>query len=132
MNATPDDYCLKFKLSKESQKYCRAASKAHSGSEMPNALRESIQNNFNDSVELEHLIWLRKSLPHDVHIHTLIERCDIILPSPKIQPRNAQLEARIQKLRRMEEERKYKEMTRNVDPIRARQPDDTVAHQCKI
>ena len=51
----------------------------------------------------------------DVHFYELIENCQMVLPEPKFPPRNPELEARIKKLRAQQEEREYRQMTKNVD-----------------
>jgi len=61
--------------------------------------------------------------------HDLIIGCDIKLPQPVAEPRNQELEARIQRLKAEQANRDYKAMTKNVDSVRLREPEDTIAYQ---
>jgi len=54
----------------------------------------------------------------DLHFYQLISKCELILPEPKMAPRNPELEARIKKLKAQQEQRDYEKMTDNVDPWR--------------
>merc|ERR1739844_184685 len=47
-----------------------------------------------------------------------ISKCELILPEPKMTPRNPELEARIEELKAQQEQRDYEKMTDNVDPWR--------------
>ncbi|XP_033747376.1 transmembrane protein 199-like [Pecten maximus] len=49
------------------------------------------------------------------YLHEVLQDSDINLPCVKLPPRNPELEARIQKLKAEQENKRYKEMTRNVD-----------------
>lgn len=65
-----------------------------------------------------------------VYLHDLLEGSDIKLPEPDIIPRNPELEARIQRLKAEQANRDYKTMTKKVDAIRAKLPEDSIAYQC--
>ena len=58
----------------------------------------------------EELAFMKKGF----RFHELLETCDVVLPEPKFPPRNPELEARVQKLRREQENREYQRMTKNV------------------
>ncbi len=51
----------------------------------------------------------------NINFHELLSECEMILPTPKVPPRDPVLEARCQKLRAEQQEREYKRMTSNVD-----------------
>lgn len=80
---------------------------------------------------LDELEWLHANKKGVSHFHELISGCELELPSPVIPPRNPELEARIQKLKAEQEEREYKKMTKNVDNIRIKQPDETIGYQLR-
>jgi len=63
--------------------------------------------------------------------HDLIIGCDIKLPQPVAEPRNQELEARIQRLKAEQANREYKAMTKNVDAVRRREPEESIAYQSK-
>lgn len=63
--------------------------------------------------------------------HDLIIGCDIKLPQPVAEPRNQELEARIQRLKAEQANREYQAMTKNVDAVRRREPEESIAYQSK-
>lgn len=63
--------------------------------------------------------------------HDLMIGCDIKLPQPIAEPRNQELEARIQRLKARQADREYRDMTKNVDAVRFREPEETIAFQSK-
>ncbi|XP_012284857.1 transmembrane protein 199 [Orussus abietinus] len=73
----------------------------------------------------------RKNSEENVYIHELLEDADVLLPEPTITPRNPELEARIQRLTARQNAREYEAMTKSVDPVRKRLPEDTIAYQMK-
>ncbi|XP_065222786.1 uncharacterized protein LOC135847258 isoform X1 [Planococcus citri] len=98
---------------------------------IPERIKILAENKFKSDIQLEDILWLKKKLPKDVRIYKLLENCDVKLPAPELEPRNPELEARIQKLKVLEEERRYQDMTRNVDTSRVRHPEDSIAYQMK-
>jgi hypothetical protein len=81
--------------------------------------------------------WLQDQfvMSHDSNrlnsFHDLMIGCDVKLPQPKAEPRNQELEARIQRLKAEQADREYKAMTRNVDTSRAHEPEETISYQSK-
>ncbi|XP_034253446.1 transmembrane protein 199 [Thrips palmi] len=67
-----------------------------------------------------------------VYLHKLLQGCDIVLPQPPVIERNPELEARVQRLRKEQEDRQYRAMTKNVDTVRMRHPDDSIGYQMKM
>jgi len=89
-------------------------------------------------LNLDDVKWLdgylkdyRKTSDNKVYIHEFLEGVDIELPTPKITPRDPELEARIQRLTAQQNTREYQAMTKGVDPVRKRHPEDTIAFQMK-
>lgn len=89
---------------------------------------------------LNDLKWLNEALNRlrekedklDVpYLHEFIKDCQLILPENEQMERNAELEARCQKLRKEQAAREYEAMTRNVDNVRTHMPQDTIAFQMK-
>jgi len=74
------------------------------------------------------------ALTDSVQFHQLISKCELILPEPKVAPRNPELEARIKKLKVKQEQREYEKMTGNVDPWRTVElidrQDKPISKQC--
>ncbi|XP_046456511.1 uncharacterized protein LOC124203741 [Daphnia pulex] len=59
--------------------------------------------------------YIRKMESPKVYLHELIKGCDVVIPSPPPDPpRNKELEARIVRLRKEQEQRVYNKMIQNV------------------
>ncbi|KAL5015669.1 hypothetical protein ScPMuIL_005258 [Solemya velum] len=54
-----------------------------------------------------------------VHLHEMIEGSDLVLPKTEVPPRNPELEARVQKLTAELQNKHYREITKDVDFMRA-------------
>lgn len=75
----------------------------------------------------------RRSKGDDIpYLHTLIEGARVELPENKIITRNAELEARCVKLRSQADARAYRKMTKGVDNVRMRFPEDSISYQSKL
>lgn len=75
--------------------------------------------------------WIRNNVDLEVPLHEWLEMCRIELPEPPVIPRSPELEARVQRLKLEQQERDYQHMTRNVDTVRSKYPDETIASQLK-
>lgn len=104
--------------------------------------KESNQERRDDSptLMLNDLKWLNEGLNrlrkkedklNVPYLHEFLQTCQLILPENEQMERNAELEARCQKLRKEQEAREYESMTRNVDNVRKNMPQDTIAFQMK-
>lgn len=89
-------------------------------------------------LSLQDLHWLynylqknNKKSEKKVYLHELIEGSEIILPKNQEVPRNPELESRCKTLRAQQQNRAYHEMTKNVDNVRKKYPEDTLAFQSK-
>ncbi|XP_045779088.1 uncharacterized protein LOC123876770 [Maniola jurtina] len=69
-----------------------------------------------------------KDIPY---LHTLLEGASIEMPENETIKRNAILEARCIKLRSQQEAREYRKMTKSVDNVRMRFPEDSISYQMK-
>lgn len=104
------------------------------------ALKKSGRDKQKDIfLELDDIKWLneylkehRKTKMERIYLHDFITEADIKLPTPKVTPRNPELEARIQKLRAQQNAREYEAMTKGVDSSKRYLPEDTMAYQSKI
>lgn len=75
---------------------------------------------------------LKESGEKDVpYLHTLLKGTQIEIPENNVIKRNPVLEARCVKLRAQQEARDYRKMTKSVDNVRMRFPDDSISYQCK-
>lgn len=73
----------------------------------------------------------RRANIDDKHLHELMAECHILLPQNEYVERNAELEKRCKQLRREQEEKCYRAMTRNVDVSQGYFPNDTISFQRK-
>jgi len=84
-------------------------------SDLPSEIREALQQD--DACLTVHMM---KSIHRLIDkkekkkFFEALQKSNIQLPSPKYPERNPELEARCQKLRRQQEEREYRELTKNV------------------
>lgn len=85
---------------------------------------------------LKDIKWLRaymKKHEHEnsVYLHEVFEGSKTVLPENEIIKRNPELEARCEKLRKNQMNRDYRAMTKNVDNVRVRYPEETISYQGK-
>lgn len=66
------------------------------------------------------------------YLHELLEDSHIETPENQVLKRNPILEARCVKLRAQQEAREYRAMTKGVDNVRIRYPEDSISYQCKF
>ncbi|XP_073957508.1 uncharacterized protein [Choristoneura fumiferana] len=79
-------------------------------------------------VYLNNIRTTEKDTPY---LHELMEGIEIVMPENSVIKRNPVLEARCVKLRSQQEARDYRKMTKGVDNVRIRFPDDSIAFQLK-
>lgn len=79
-------------------------------------------------VYLNNIRTTEKDTPY---LHELMEGIEIVMPENSVIKRNPVLEARCVKLRSQQDARDYRKMTKGVDNVRMRFPDDSIAFQCK-
>lgn len=124
---TPDDTEFIKTLSSDTENTC---------TKLP--LGSSLDTNTDKLLTLQDLHWLygyinKKNENNEtkVYLHELIEGSEIILPKNQEIPRNPELESRCKKLRAQQQNKNYHDMTKNVDNIRKKYPEDTLAFQSK-
>ncbi|XP_063928788.1 transmembrane protein 199 [Zophobas morio] len=89
-------------------------------------------------LNLQDLHWLYSYMQKDnedksekVYLHNILEGSEIVLPKNSEIPRNAELEKRCERLRASQQNREYNSMTKNVDNVRRKHPEDTISFQMK-
>lgn len=94
----------------------------------------------NALVNLEDLLWLWSRIQEEnksktgyekPYLHELLMGSEIVFPKNDEIPRSEELTKRCQLLRRQQENREYKAMTKNVDSVRKPHPEDTLSYQIK-
>lgn len=111
-------------------------------SDVSEGIKQIQLGEYSDSeilLSISDIKWLYQYLQHGgvkkdgtvVYIHELLEGSEIKLPELEVIPRNPELEARIQKLKVEQAEREYKAMTKAVDGVRVRLPEDSIGYQLK-
>lgn len=94
--------------------------------------RSKLTLNLNDLRWINRYLTEQRQIDESAgYLHELLEGSKLVLPQNEIIERNPELEARCQRLRREQDERSYKTMTKNVDCSRTHAPDDTISYQSK-
>lgn len=90
----------------------------------------------NLTLNLTDLKWIhkylneaRKSDPSVGYLHELIKGSRLVLPANEFTERDPELEARCQRLKREQDDQRYRSMTKNVDCSRSYEPEETIAYQ---
>ncbi|KAL8564403.1 hypothetical protein ACOMHN_057425 [Nucella lapillus] len=65
---------------------------------------------------VRHVCQTLRNEGQDIYLHEMLSGSSVVLPGVKFPPRDPGLDARVEKLKRAEEEREYRRMTKNVDP----------------
>ena len=136
-----EDPSIKIKPNKKLIEFiCKNVKKTSSTPPTIIAIKKSTKDKQKDILlKLNELRWLNKYLEEyrtinmeSIYLHELLEEDDIRLPTPKVTPRNPELEARMQKLRAQQNAIKYRAMTKNVDTATRNLPEDSISYQSKI
>lgn len=92
--------------------------------------RSKLKLNLNDLRWINRYLSEQRKIDGNAgYLHELLEGSKLVLPQNEIIERNPELEARCQRLKREQDERSYKTMTKNVDCSRTHAPDDTISYQ---
>ncbi|KOC61361.1 Transmembrane protein 199 [Habropoda laboriosa] len=135
-----EDPSIKIKPNKKLIEFiCKNIKKTSSTTPTIAALKKSTKEKQKDILlNLEDLKWLKNYLENyrilnkeNIYLHELLEEDDIRLPTPKVTPRNPELEARTQKLKAQQDAIRYRAMTKNVDNTVMKLPEDTISYQMK-
>ncbi|KAK9306571.1 hypothetical protein QLX08_002767 [Tetragonisca angustula] len=135
-----EDPSIKIKPNKKLIEFiCKNVKKTSSTPPTIIAIKKSTKDKQKDILlKLNELRWLNKYLEEyrtinmeSIYLHELLEEDDIKLPTPKVTPRNPELEARMQKLRAEQNAIKYRAMTKNVDTATRNLPEDSISYQMK-
>lgn len=118
---------------------CKNVKKADSAPPAIMALKKIGKDKQKDMLlKLDDIRWLNKHLEEyratgaeSVYLHELLKEDDVKLPTPKITPRNPELEARTQKLKAQQDAIRYRAMTKNVDTNVMKLPEDSISYQMK-
>ncbi|XP_055707821.1 transmembrane protein 199 [Phlebotomus papatasi] len=73
----------------------------------------------------------RATASEPVYLHELLENCSVLLPENPIIERSPELEKRCETLRKEQENRNYRKMTRNVESYRNHPYEDSISYQIK-
>lgn len=109
--------------------YLKQKIKTISQEKIPEKLKTKLENKDSLKLLVDEISWIRENLEFSRPFHEWLAKCTIELPKPPIIPRNPELEARVQRLKLEQQERDYQSMTRNVDTVRAKYPDESIASQ---
>lgn len=71
----------------------------------------------------------RATASEPVYLHELLESCSVLLPENPVIERSPELEKRCETLRKEQENRNYRKMTRNVENYRSHPYEDSISYQ---
>lgn len=109
------DPTLRVKPSKALLSYLESATAdTDEGSEAPSGLRNLDSDSEIDLCDIRWVFDQRTGVSSP-RFHELLAGCELVLPVPKLPPRNPELEARVQRLRKEQEDREYRKMVGNID-----------------
>lgn len=127
-----EDPQVKICIPKKDVKKLKSKMEALDYENFPENLEREIMKNHDDArLTVSDVKWLKHNIELELPLHELLTKWDIEVPEPPVIPRNPELEARIQRLKVEQEERDYRSMTRNVDAVRMKHPEETIGYQCK-
>lgn len=137
-NSTAADIKIDYLLTPEDKEFLRSVGSSSNNVFTKLPINSTSLNYAGKLLSLKDLHWLyqyinkyNKDNLKKVYLHELIEGCEIVLPKNPQIPRNPELENRCKKLRAQHENKVYNSMTKNVDNVRKKYPEDTLAFQSK-
>ncbi|KAF4527828.1 hypothetical protein B566_EDAN016312 [Ephemera danica] len=84
--------------------------------DIPEGIKKFMSSKGETNVRMEDIVWVKERLSLKGRFLCQYNRgTEMILPSPPVQARNPELEARCERLRWEQQEREYRAMTKNVD-----------------
>lgn len=135
MESKSENTLLRFIPSSKMAKFIESEVKEiGNNEEIPERIKTFLasENKSKATIMLEDIQWVKKRLSrHGRFLCQMLKGTETILPTPPVEPRNPVLEARCERLRREQEDREYRSMTKMVDAIRVRHPEDTISFQSK-
>ncbi|CAG0899457.1 unnamed protein product [Cyprideis torosa] len=99
-----------------------AAALMPEGSKRKNLTFEEFKQSFQQMKEMSSAEPDEKIPP----LHVLLQGTDVTLPEPIVPERSPELEARVQRLRRDQENREYRKMTAGVDRLQSARKEDSL------
>lgn len=131
-------YEHKLLTTKNDREYIETLKPEENSSKTSTKTTSSVEQSSDVLLNMEDIYWLyenitekNKSDSEKTYFHELFKGSEIILPKNVEIPRSEELEKRCQRLKAEQENREYNSMTKNVDNMRRKLPEDTIAYQCK-
>lgn len=128
-----EDPQVKICIPKKDVKKLKSKIEALNHDSLPDNLEKEILKNHDDAkLTVNDLKWLKYNIDLELPLHELLTKWDVEVPEPPVIPRNPELEARVQRLKVEQEERDYRSMTKNVDSVRIKHPEESIGYQMKM
>ncbi|KAK6619675.1 hypothetical protein RUM43_012432 [Polyplax serrata] len=99
------------------------------GKELDEEIEKIINKDYSNFNPVHCLNEKKKMLPY---LHDLLVGSEIILPENEVLERNPVLAERIEKLKKEQEDREYKAMTKNVETSKKHYPEDSISYQMNM
>lgn len=96
------------------------------GKELDRALDDIIEKKFSNFDTAEFLEEKNKNLPY---LFDLMKGSELLLPKNEVVKRNPVLAERVERLKKEQEEKEYREMTQNVDTSKKHYAEDSLSYQ---
>lgn len=129
----------RYLISEEDREYIKSLNLSSNSKPSATATQDDGKASITDTVlNLEDVYWLYDYIVKEnetsstkIYFHELFQGSEVLLPKNVEIPRNEELEKRCKRLKAQQQNRDYNKMTKNVDSIRKKLPEDTVSYQCK-
>lgn len=123
----PQDYILWVKPSQQMLDFIKTEVEKSNETNIPKQITD-LATGKAEKISADDLEWVyEKSKKQELSISEL--GLELELPVSDVAPRNPILEARCQRLRREQEDREYRAMTKMVDSGRYKEPEESIAYQ---
>lgn len=125
----PQNYILWVKPSEKMLKFIKSEVENGSKANIPQQITDLTTGKV-EKISADDLEWVyERTKKQELSISEM--GLELELPVPDVAPRNPVLEKRCQRLRREQEDREYRSMTKMVDSSRYKEPEESIAYQMK-
>lgn len=130
VNSEDKKYIKSLNLAKNNPDECAEESKETSEKTTKTQLKHALT--VSDVRWLhDYIVNINKISETKVYLHELFEGSEVFLPENEEHSRDAELEKRCCKLRAQQENILYNAMTKHIDAVRKRHPEDSIAYQVR-
>jgi TMEM199 family protein len=123
------DYILWVKPSQQMLEFIKSEVESSGDLNIPKQITDVAAGNV-EKISADDLEWVyERTKKQEISISEM--GLELELPVPDVAPRNPVLEKRCERLRREQDNREYRAMTKMVDSARYKEPEESIAYQMK-